>query len=182
MATSGAKTEIRASAADLYTQGRLNEAVQILSEQMMDGESAELWSDWGVIQASAGQLGDAERAFRKALRLNVTFTPAAENLGALLYAQQRREEAGPLLRLALKGAHEEQRGKLVKMLENCPLTESEETSKAKATPQFTRQERSFSENPEANKEPHGVVNKAATYEDWFEAAFRQRVPTPGARI
>src|SRR5271163_504071 len=86
---------------DLYSRGELEEAAVALSAAIAEGQSAELWSDWGAVQAARGSAPDAELAFRRALRMDSGWRAAAENLGVLLYEQGRLAEAGPYLEQAL---------------------------------------------------------------------------------
>src|SRR5271168_4103365 len=55
---------------DLYSRGELEEAAAALSAAIAEGQSAELWSDWGAVQAARGSAPDAELAFRRALRMD----------------------------------------------------------------------------------------------------------------
>ena len=71
---------------ELYQFGQLNEAAQLFSDAIAKTPSSELWNDWAAVQTALGQLGDAERGFRMALRLDPSFVLALENLGALLFA------------------------------------------------------------------------------------------------
>lgn len=68
-------------AGELHAAGDLSAAAELLAAALAKRESSELWSDWGAVQASRGATGDAERAFRRALRMNAQCRPAAENLG-----------------------------------------------------------------------------------------------------
>jgi len=133
MATSQLERDVHERAGELHAQGELDSAAQLLAEAISAGESCELWSDWGAVQASRGKAEDAERALRRALRMDGAYRPAAENLGVLLYAQGRLGEARPYLESALhqsdgveaseEGARAEaadQRAVLAKMLARCP--------------------------------------------------------------
>jgi tetratricopeptide (TPR) repeat protein len=88
-------------ATDFYNRGEWSVAAGILSAAIAENESAELWSDWGAVQAARGEPADAERAFRRALRMDPAWRPAAENLGVLLYAQGRLSQAQQYLQQAL---------------------------------------------------------------------------------
>lgn len=88
-------------AGELHAAGDLATAAELLAEAISKGESSELWSDWGAVQASRGETGDAERAFRRALRMNARCRTAAENLGVLLYARGLFGEAQSYLEQAL---------------------------------------------------------------------------------
>ena len=115
---------------DLYSRGELEEAAVALSAAIAEGQSAELWSDWGAVQAARGSAPDAELAFRRALRMDSGWRAAAENLGVLLYEQGRFAEAGSYLEQALAVAEnagqaapdEQQRAQrevLQRMLQEC---------------------------------------------------------------
>lgn len=88
-------------AGELHAAGDLTAAAELLATALAESESSELWSDWGAVQASRGEAGDAERAFRRALRMNAQCRPAAENLGVLLYARGQFGEAQTYLEQAL---------------------------------------------------------------------------------
>jgi tetratricopeptide (TPR) repeat protein len=88
-------------AGELHAAGNLTAAAELLAAALAKQESSELWSDWGAVQASRGETGDAERAFRRALRMNTQCRPAAENLGVLLYARGQFGEAQTYLEQAL---------------------------------------------------------------------------------
>jgi tetratricopeptide (TPR) repeat protein len=103
---------IHEHASELYARGELAEAAAELSTAIGEGESAELWSDWGAVQAALGAAEDAERAFRRALRMDATWREAAENLGVLLYAQGRLSDAGIYLEQALALQSEGEAGEI----------------------------------------------------------------------
>jgi hypothetical protein len=88
-------------AGELHARGDLAAAAELLATALAQRESGELWSDWGAVQASRGETGDAERAFRRALRMDAQCRPAAENLGVLLYARGQFGEAERYLEQAL---------------------------------------------------------------------------------
>src|ERR1700759_2223401 len=88
-------------AAELHSVGDLTAAAELLATALAESESSELWSNWGAVQASRGETGDAERAFRRGLRMNAQCRGAAENLGVLLYARGQFGEARTFLEQAL---------------------------------------------------------------------------------
>jgi tetratricopeptide (TPR) repeat protein len=92
---------VQERAEELHAAGDLTAAAELLAAALAKRESSELWSDWGAVQASRGETGDAERAFRRALRMNAQYRPAAENLGVLLYARGQFREAQAYLEQAL---------------------------------------------------------------------------------
>jgi predicted O-methyltransferase YrrM len=86
----------RTTAASLYLEGHVVEASTMLSNAILQGESAGLWNDWGVVQ-----LAVAERALRRALLLAPTHHDAAINLGVLLFSVGKHADAAVYLRQAL---------------------------------------------------------------------------------
>jgi SAM-dependent methyltransferase len=86
--------QLRAS--DLLLQGQIVEASTCLSDAIRQGESADLWNDWAVVQFSL-----AEQAFRHALELAPAHPDAPSNLGSLLFTLGKREEAAALLAQSL---------------------------------------------------------------------------------
>jgi len=130
MAMPQLQTTIHDLVNDLYSRGELEEAAATLSAAIAEGQTAELWSDWGAVQAARGSAPDAELAFRRALRMDSGWRTAAENLGVLLYEQGRLAEAGSYLEQALAAAgsdtetrpDEQQNGNrdvLQRMLQEC---------------------------------------------------------------
>ncbi len=86
----------RSQALALFREGNVVEASTLLSGAILQGESADLWNDWAVVQLSV-----AERAFRRALLLAPTHYDATSNLGILLFSIGNRAAAAGLLRQAL---------------------------------------------------------------------------------
>jgi hypothetical protein len=86
----------RSRAVTLFQEGYVVEASTLLSGAILEGESADLWSDWAVVQLSV-----AERAFRRALLLALTHHDASTNLGILLFSIGNRADATGFLRQAL---------------------------------------------------------------------------------
>jgi Flp pilus assembly protein TadD len=109
-----AKTAIQETVDRLYSQGRLAEAMQILSEAIAKQESSSLWNDWGVVQIAL-----AERAFRRALELEPANDATAANLAVLLYSEGRSAEAIPLLQQALAHAEGVPRTHIAAILAQC---------------------------------------------------------------
>jgi len=102
------------SVEQLYAQGRLAEAMQLLAEAITKQESSTLWNDWGVVQIAL-----AERAFRRALELEPGSGGTAANLAVLLYSQGRSAEAVPLLKQALATAEGVPRTHIAALLAQC---------------------------------------------------------------
>ena len=108
------KSAFQASVEQLYAQGRLAEALQLLSEALAKQESSSLWNDWGVVQIAL-----AERAFRRALQLEPANGGTAANLAVLLYSEGRTAEAVPLLQQALTRAEGVPRAHIAALLAQC---------------------------------------------------------------
>src|SRR5580658_11276633 len=73
----------------LFQEGRVVEAAALLSSAILQGESADLWNDWAVVQLRVAQL-----AFRRAILLAPTHYNATSNLGILLFSIGNRAEIG----------------------------------------------------------------------------------------
>jgi len=86
----------RSQAITLFQAGRVSEASTLLSSALVQGESADLWNDWAVVQLSV-----AERALRRGLLLAPTHQDATANLGVLLFSLGQRADAAGFLRQAL---------------------------------------------------------------------------------
>jgi SAM-dependent methyltransferase len=91
-----ASRRMRSRAVTLFQEGRVVEASTLLSSAILEGESADLWNDWAVVQLSV-----AERALRRALLLAPTHQDATANLGVLLFSIGQRADAAGYLRQAL---------------------------------------------------------------------------------
>jgi len=81
----------------LYQAGQFEEALVCFREALGEEETSERWSDWAAAQFSAGRPDEAEAGFRAALALDSANRQAAANLGTLLAARSRFQEAIPLL-------------------------------------------------------------------------------------
>ncbi len=88
-------SETLRTAANLFSQRRLDEASRILRDAIAAAESSELWNDWAVVQ-----LALAERAFTRAFELDPWNDEAAANLGILLFSLGKISEAESFLREA----------------------------------------------------------------------------------
>ncbi len=108
------KSAIQESVDQLYAQGRLAEALQLLAEALTKQETSTLWNDWGVVQIAL-----AERAFRRALQLEPANGGTAANLAVLLYSEGRSAEAVPLLQQALTRAEGVPRARIAALLAHC---------------------------------------------------------------
>ncbi|HXZ11063.1 MAG TPA: tetratricopeptide repeat protein [Candidatus Sulfotelmatobacter sp.] len=104
---------------EAFKEGRVNEAIRLFAEAVAEGESSEIWNDWAAAQLAVRNTGDAERAFRRALKLQPDNHQAAANLGVLLATQGRAEEAIPLLEQCQAGLTENERATVTRLLEQC---------------------------------------------------------------
>jgi tetratricopeptide (TPR) repeat protein len=196
-------------AVDLHASGDLTAAAELLATAIAESESSELWSDWGAVQASRGEAGDAERAFRRALRMDAQCRPAAENLGVLLYARGQFGEAQGYLEQALAGgaARSTVRDALENMLRQCnafcaraanrgngEIKATVNDASAKVIKAVTaRTDEDKNRTPTETGSAGGAVvsevraaitaAKSATgYDEWCLRTFGQRIPVPGVRI
>ena len=96
-------------ARDLCHEGRPEEAVRLLDELLSEEHTTERWNDWATAQLMCDCGTEAEKGYRRALELDTQNSQAAANLGVLLAAQEKAEEAIPLLQQSLGGLEEEQR-------------------------------------------------------------------------
>ena len=196
-------------AVDLHASGDLTAAAELLATAIAESESSELWSDWGAVQASRGEAGDAERAFRRALRMDAQCRPAAENLGVLLYARGQFGEAQGYLEQALAGgaARSTVRDALENMLRQCnafcaraanrgngEIKATANDASAKVIKAVTaRTDEDKNRTPTETGSAGGAVvsevraaitaAKSATgYDEWCLRTFGQSIPVPGVRI
>ena len=84
----------------LFEDGQYGEALATIEESLGQRETAQRWSDWGVLQRTLGHRVNAERGFRRALELDPKLAVAGNNLGVILFEAGRLEEAAPYLRQA----------------------------------------------------------------------------------
>jgi tetratricopeptide (TPR) repeat protein len=172
--------DLHQRAKELYQLGQLPEAAQLFSDAIAQNPTGELWNDWAAVQTSLGHLADAERGFRVALRLDGGFALAAENLGALLFAQGRFAEAAPLLRQSLDHAPEENRSTIEKMLSRCNTALVPEDGTPSQAPATVDTE--IVNASQAAAVLAAPPDEKLSYEEWFASVFRQRVPAPTVRI
>jgi tetratricopeptide (TPR) repeat protein len=86
----------------LLRENRLDEAKALCEDVARSENNAGAWHLLGVIEGMRGDLREAERCSREAIRLHPGYADAYCNLGAALRAQERLDEAIPALRQALK--------------------------------------------------------------------------------
>jgi Flp pilus assembly protein TadD len=105
------------SGIDQFLDGAYDDAVQLLSEALLENENCELWNDWATAQAAAGHMEEAIKGYQRALQLNVNHCQSAANLGILLYEEGKITQAVPLLEKSLRGLDEKQRDTILQLLE-----------------------------------------------------------------
>ncbi len=84
---------VRGLAEALAAQGKYTEAVETLKESSGLSKSADLLSMFGRIQLRLGALGEAEKAFRDALKLDEGHIEALNRLGETLTKRGKADEA-----------------------------------------------------------------------------------------
>jgi len=108
----------RESAAELYRQARYEEADQLIAQELAEGETSDLWNDWGAVQLARGRQDKAETGFRHALELDPDSDESATNLGLVLFNLGKLEEAARFLRQGYEAANG-RREKISKLLAQC---------------------------------------------------------------
>src|SRR5690348_5748622 len=101
----------------LFQAGRLADALTFIARSLGARETAERWNDWAAVQSALGNPQDAEQGFRRALALSPNHAQAAANLGALMAAAGRLQEAIPLLEKGVAGVDQSQRAAFTQVLE-----------------------------------------------------------------
>jgi Flp pilus assembly protein TadD len=102
-----------------FHDGQLEDALQLLGEAIAEGETSERWNDWAVAQLTARNVTDAEKAFERTLKLEPDNHQAAANLGALLAALGRAEEAVTLLERCQSGIDGDDKAIVAQLLMDC---------------------------------------------------------------
>jgi Flp pilus assembly protein TadD len=136
-----AKTETMQPAPTKHQQGlqafkdeQFNEAIRLFGEAVAEEESSEIWNDWATAQLAVRNSGDAERAFRRALKLQPDNHQAAANLGVLLATLGRTDEAIPLLEQSQPKLGENERVTVTRLLEQCRSAQAKPGPAAAARP------------------------------------------------
>jgi predicted O-methyltransferase YrrM len=137
-----ASRSTRSCAVTLFHEGRVTEASTLLSSAILEGESADLWNDWAVVQLSV-----AERALRRALQLVPSHQDASANLGVLLFTIGKRADAAGLLRQALASTAGAKRDYVNSLLKICEA----QTAPLAAAPPAPKQ----------------IINGCTFTADWF---------------
>ena len=101
----------------LFQDGKLTDALTCIARSLGARETAERWNDWATVQSALANPQDAEQGFRRALALSPNHAQAAANLGAVLAAAGRFEEAIPFLERGVAGVDQTQRAAFKRILE-----------------------------------------------------------------
>ena len=101
----------------LFQEGKLADALTFIARSLGARETAERWNDWATVQSALGNPQDAEQGFRRALALAPNHAQAAANLGAVLAAAGRFEDAIPFLEKGVAGVDQNQRAAFTQILE-----------------------------------------------------------------
>ena len=92
-ATPAADEELYQRAVKLRSQGEFSAAADLLEQVLGLHETSARWSEWASIQLALGDLGAAEKGFRRVIELNPQDTSAMANLAVVLEFLGRYEEA-----------------------------------------------------------------------------------------
>jgi tetratricopeptide (TPR) repeat protein len=86
-----------AAVEELIAEGKIDEALELLSQSIAKHETAELWNDWATIQSARGQHDLAEQGYRRALYLEESHRSATVNLGIFLMSRGRVQEGSSFI-------------------------------------------------------------------------------------
>jgi Flp pilus assembly protein TadD len=103
----------------LYETGYSHGAITQLKAALLEQETSEIWNDLGFVYMMAGQAGEAEAAFGRALNLDSGNCDAAANLGALLATSQRWPAALAILEKIQPSLRGDARGMVLDLIERC---------------------------------------------------------------
>lgn len=96
-------------------QAKQAENIQLLEAALAGQETCELWNDWATLQYGSGNVEEAERGYRRALQIEPAERQPAVNLGLLLFAQGRLQDAMPFLNRHKETLTEEERRAILQM-------------------------------------------------------------------
>jgi len=102
-----------------FRDGEVEPALQLLGEAIAEGETSERWNDWAAIQLAAHNPADAEKALRRALKLEPENLQVAANLGGVLASLGKTGEAIPLLERSQSGLAAEEKAIVSQLLLQC---------------------------------------------------------------
>jgi len=140
--TPTAQDPVEESLSDLLQQGRSAEAVTRLETSLLQGETAELWSDWATVQCGAGDIAKTEQGYRRALQLDGSHRQAAVNLGILLVSKGRFLEATELLKPHTSTLTEAET-KAIQNLAAAFLTASQESGSLNPVPALPKEKKKY---------------------------------------
>jgi tetratricopeptide (TPR) repeat protein len=86
-----------AAVEELFAEGKIDEALELLSQSIAKQETAELWNDWATVQCARGQHELAEQGYRRALYLEASHRSATVNLGIFLMSRGRVQEGSSFI-------------------------------------------------------------------------------------
>ena len=113
-----ATEELHRKAIKLFQEGQYQQAAQVLNELLQRVETSELWNDWATAHLMCNQSVLSEQGYRRALSMDIANRIAAGNLGVLLAATGRIQEALPLLEKALVGSSQREGNVLNRLIEH----------------------------------------------------------------
>jgi glycosyltransferase involved in cell wall biosynthesis len=116
--TAAASEELHLKAVKLFQERQYQQAAEILNEVLRTVQTSELWNDWATTHLMCNQGALSEQGYRRALQMDPANFLAAGNLGVLLAATGRIQEALPLLEQAAAGSRVAQRDILVRLIEH----------------------------------------------------------------
>ncbi|MGA8220530.1 MAG: putative sugar O-methyltransferase, partial [Candidatus Acidiferrales bacterium] len=102
-----------------FLDGKLEDAVHLLGEDIAEGETSERWNDWAAVQLATQNVTGAEKALRRALKLEPQNLLTAANLGAVLASLGRTDEAIPLLERSWPGLATAEKAIVTNLLLQC---------------------------------------------------------------
>jgi tetratricopeptide (TPR) repeat protein len=107
----------------LFKSGSYAEAAAALARALSIEETSERWNDWASAQFALNRAQEAERGFRRAMRLSPENAQAAANLAMLLAREGRPQEAIPLLKQSCEKIESGQKAVVAQLLEECKAAE-----------------------------------------------------------
>src|SRR5579862_697037 len=103
--------------AQLFEEGKFEEASRWFWLALEQRESSDLWHDWATARLAFNRLAEAEGGFRRALDLNPRNRLAALKMGLLLANRNRNREAVPYLEQGLEGMLPPERTELLRVID-----------------------------------------------------------------
>ncbi|HTV55135.1 MAG TPA: glycosyltransferase [Terriglobia bacterium] len=109
----------RELAAQLYQQGKLEEASRAYGEALLERETSDRWTDWATVQLARKRTEEAEIGLRRALELDGGNTLAALKLGTLMANLGRFESAIPFLEMSAATLPDPRRSEVLQLIAEC---------------------------------------------------------------